>query len=184
MSSRRVNIVLLCEDSQHEAFVKRFLSDLGWDKRQIFVTKSPLASGSAEQWVKQRFPIELNIYRQRRQRAASAMITMIDADTKSIQERIKELEDECTKKQISFRTSGESVGIAVPKRNIETWIHFLNGSIVNEEEVYQKLNRERDCSPAVKNLVQLCRTTGLSKDSPSSLLEACIEYNERIKPLQ
>jgi len=29
MSSRRVKITLLCEDSQHEAFVRRFLKGMG-----------------------------------------------------------------------------------------------------------------------------------------------------------
>jgi len=61
MSSRRVQIVLLCEDSQHEAFVRRFLVGMGWETRGMRVEKSPSAGGSAEQWVRIRFPKELNI---------------------------------------------------------------------------------------------------------------------------
>lgn len=66
MNIRRVKIVLLCEDSQHEAFVRRFLKGMSWNTREIRVEKSPSAGGSAEQWVRENFPRELKIYRQRR----------------------------------------------------------------------------------------------------------------------
>ena len=49
MSIRRVKIVLLCEDSQQEAFTRRFLKGMGWNTRELRVEKSPSASGSAEQ---------------------------------------------------------------------------------------------------------------------------------------
>jgi len=183
MSKRRVKIVLLCEDSQHEAFVTRFLKGMGWNIRELRVEKSPSASGSAEQWVRKNFPNELSIYRQRKTRAASSLIAMIDADSKSVQDRINEFKDECRSKGISFRTYDEPVAIAVPKRNIETWIHYLNGEQVNEDITYPKLDRERSCKPAVDKLVRLCRSTGLAEDAPSALSAACDEYNTRIRPI-
>lgn len=184
MSARRVRIVLLCEDSQHEAFTTRFLEGMGWNKREIYVEKSPSAVGSAEQWVREKFPIELRIYRRRRQRAASALIAMIDADEKTIQDRIHEFERECNSMQIPFLANDEAVAIAVPKRNIETWIHYLNGNSVNEEAPYPKLARERHCKPAVKNLVEMCKSTGLEPDAPPALAVACNEYGTRIGPLR
>lgn len=183
MSIRRVKIVLLCEDSQHEAFTRRFLKGMGWNIRELRVEKSPSASGSAEQWVREEFPIELRIYRQRKQRAASALIAMIDADSRGVQDRINEFENECKAQQIPFRTRDEAVAIAVPKRNIETWIHYLNGEEVNEDATYHKLERERGCKPAVDNLVDLCTSSGLVADAPSALLAACDEYSMRIKPI-
>jgi len=65
MSSRRVKIVLLCEDSQQEAFTRRFLAGMGWNTRELRVEKSPSAKGSAEQWVREKFPSEIKVYRQR-----------------------------------------------------------------------------------------------------------------------
>ena len=183
MSIRRVKIVLLCEDSQHEAFTRRFLKGMGWNTREIRVEKSPSSLGSAEQWVREKFSDELSVYRQRRQKATSALIAMIDADTKSVQDRIIDFEAACNSRQIAFRAADEAVAIAVPKRNIETWIHFLSGESVNEENIYPKLNRERGCKPAVDRLVQLCRSTGLSPDAPYSLATACDEYNARIRPI-
>ncbi len=183
MTMRRVRIVLLCEDSQHEAFTRRFLKGMGWNIRELRVEKSPSAGGSAEQLVRQRFPKELQVYRDRKLRAASALIAMIDADSKGVPDRIAEFGNECKKREIPFRADDEAVGIAIPKRNIETWIHYLNGETVNEDDVYPKLDRERGCKPAVKKLVEWCKSTGLPTDAPSALSAACEEYNQRIKPM-
>lgn len=106
---------------------------------------------------------------------------MIDADLKSIQDRINEFEDACNSQQIPFRAVDEAVGIAVPRRNIETWIHYLDGELVNEQDPYPKLDRERGCKAAVDNLVQLCKSSGLTPDAPPALAAACDEYNIRIK---
>jgi len=183
MSIRRVRIVLLCEDSQQEAFTRRFLEGMGWDTRELRVEKSPSAKGSAEQWVRERFPNELKVYRQRKPKAASGLIALIDADAKEVQDRIHEFKEVCQTKTVPFREDNEAVAIGVPKRNIETWIHYLNGRQVNETEAYEKLERQRFCQPAVTNLVKLCKTTGLAKDAPSSLAAACDEYRNRIESL-
>lgn len=184
MSIRRVKIVLFCEDSQHEAFIRRFLKGMGWNTREIRVEKSPSPLGSAEQWVRENFPHELMAYRQRRQRAASALIAMIDADSRNVQDRINEFEEACNSMAIAFRASEEAVAIAVPKRNIETWVHYLNGKPVNEQDAYPKLERERECKPAVDHLVELCHLTGLNADAPQALAFACDEYNNRIIPMK
>jgi len=159
---------------------------MGWNTREIRVEKSPSALGSAEQWVREKFPDELSVYRQRRQQAASALIAMIDADTKNVQDRINDFETACNSRQIAFRAVDEAVAIAVPKRNIETWIHFLNGDEVDEnrDRPYPKLGRERGCKPAVDRLVQLCRSTGLTPDAPQALAMACDEYTNRIIPMR
>jgi len=177
MSTRRVKIVLLCEDSQHEAFTRRFLKGMGWNTRELRVEKSPSASGSAEQWVREKFPNELKFYRRRRKLADSALIAMIDADSKDVQDRIDEFEDACRSMQIPFRCNDEAVAMVVPKLNIETWIHYLNGKPVNEKDEYPKLDRERGCGLAVHHLVELCKSTGLKPDAPPALKAACIEYN-------
>jgi len=181
MTKRRVRMVILCEDSQQEAFIRRFLKGMGWNTRELRVEKSPSAGGAAEQWVRERFPDELMVYRQRRKRAASALILMIDADRKNVADRITEIRSECRLRQVPFREDGEAVGLAIPKRNIETWIHYLNGATVNEQDVYPKLDRERECRTAVTSLVLQCRTTGLSQDAPPALTAACDEYSGRIQ---
>lgn len=183
MSSRRVKIVILCEDSQQEAFTRRFLAGMGWNPRELRVEKSPSAKGSAEQWVREQFPNELKIYRQRRSMAASALIVVIDADKKEVQGRIDELTIACNAKDVPSRAQDEAVAFAVPKRNIETWIHYLNNQEANEEISYPKLDKERGCRPAVIRLVKLCKSSGISDSAPLSLAAACDEYRNKIKPL-
>jgi len=153
MSLRRVKITLLCEDSQHEAFARRFLQGMGWETREIRVEKSPGGAGSGEQWVRTRFPKELRAYRERTKKAASVLLVMMDADTFEVRSRITFLEQICREEQLDFRSEDESVAIIVPKRNIETWIHYLNGEKVNEVAAYPKMQKPRHCQSAVKKLL-------------------------------
>ena len=71
---RRVGTVLLCEDSQHEAFVRRFLKKRRLVTGHLRVEKCP--DGSAEQFVRKQYPIELAALRARY--AKSALIVVID----------------------------------------------------------------------------------------------------------
>jgi hypothetical protein len=184
MSTRRAQIVLLCEDLQQEVFIRRFLSGMGWNTRSIRSVISPAAKGAGEQWVRNTFPLELRVYRQRMHRAASGLIVAIDADTKGVQDRYDELKVACRAHQVDFMQNDEAVALVIPKRNIETWIHHLNGHMVDEEKVYPKLERERECQPAVSNLIASCRAGSPTDGMPPALKSACNAYNARIKPLQ
>jgi hypothetical protein len=75
------------------------------------------------------------------------------------------------------------VAVAVPRRNIETWIRYLNDEDVDEQTMYPKLRRDRECNQAVLRLVNLCKTIGLRDNAPPALMHACDEYNARIRPL-
>lgn len=182
MNARRTRLVIVCEDSQHEAFVRRFLEGMGWNKYELRVEKSPSARGSAEQWVRDTFTKELSVYRARH--ARSGFVTIIDADTNSVADRMRQLEKACTGAGMEFRRAEEAVAIFIPKRNIETWIHHLQGEMVDEETAYQKLIRARDCSKSVDVLVEQCKLTRLAASTPPSLSAACDEYHSRIRPLK
>ncbi len=71
--SRRVQIVLLCEDTQHEACLRRFLSAMGWETRTMRVEKAPGGRGSADQFVRREFRRELKAHRTRH--ASQAFVT-------------------------------------------------------------------------------------------------------------
>ncbi len=180
---RRVRLVLLCEDGQQECFVRRFLKAQGWQTREMYVLKSPAARGAAEQWVRERYPLELAEYRVRSTRAATGLMVMIDADAHRVEERKTELDAACEVRGVSPRRSEESVALLVPRRNIETWIHFLDGEAVDEEREYPKLQRERESRPAVARLHGYCTGPGLPEGAPDSLRTAGLEYKTRIKPL-
>jgi len=181
MRRRRVSIVILCEDNQHESFITRFLKGMGRKPWELRVEKSPSARGAADQYVREAFPKEMHVYHQRKHRAASALIAMVDADRKEVQERIAEFERECRVEGIPFRDNDDAVMFAVPKRNIETWIHHLMGEEVNETDGYPKLDRERECEDAVRTLATRCRSGQQAQNTPSSLATACQEYNQRMR---
>jgi len=178
MSKRKVSLVICCEDKQQECFARRFLKGVSWDYRQLFFRMSPDSKGSGEQWVREKFAKELNIYHTKQW--TYAIIAIIDGDTKGVEGRITQFNNICREKRVPVRSNNDAVAIIVPTRNIETWIHYLNGETVDEKTVYPKLEFESECQPAVENLVTMCKGNGLSQDAPPSLHSACDEYRSRI----
>ncbi len=137
MSRRRVKLVLLCEDSQHEAFLRRFFERAGWNPRAMRVEKSPKGRGAGEQWVRERFPRELQALRRRH--VAAILAAMVDADRSTVEERIAAFDAACSQTGVPPRRPDEPVAIFVPRRSIETWIAYLSGRDVNESQAYPKL---------------------------------------------
>jgi hypothetical protein len=94
----------------------------------------------------------------------------------SVDDRLAQLENELTNNSLPERGPDEKIGVFVPKRNIETWIHYLMGQTVNEDDVYTRLEKEGDCKPYVAELASNCRQhQPLPEDAPNSLKTACGE---------
>ena len=170
--------VIICEDTQQECFARRFLYGMGWKNQHLRIVKSPSAKGSAEQWVKDRYVNELGYYH--KTQITYAIIAIVDGDTIGVEGRIKQFEKTCIERGTQIRSDSAAVAIIVPTRNIETWIHYLQGKQVDETTVYPKLKYESECQPAVQKLLDLCKTTGLPTNAPNSLNAACAEYRTRI----
>ena len=178
--TRRVQLVLLCEDTQHEAFCRRFFSAMGWEMRLIRVEKSLGGRGSAEQFVRQRFPRELKAHRSRP--VSQAFVTMMDGDRHGVDARLELLNEACRAGEIDVRSAGERVAVFVPTWNIETWFAYLDGATVDEARSdYPRLTRERECQRHVDALTGMCRAGALRQPSPPSLDRACGEYRTRLE---
>src|SRR4051794_23033549 len=91
--SRRVQLVLLCEDKQHEAFARRFLNAMGWETRAMRVEKAPGGRGAGEQFVRERFPLELKAHRIRP--VSQALVVLVDGDREGSVARRQRLEQAC-----------------------------------------------------------------------------------------
>ncbi len=130
-------IILLVEDSHHRQFVFGYLRRLGFGTHAMRIVESPAGAGSAEQWVRKRFSVEVDACRARQ--AETKLIVLVDADTFTVHERISHL-DQALKEAGVPAVSHDSEDIArlVPKRNIETWILCLNGAPVNEDADYKR----------------------------------------------
>ena len=171
-----VKIVLLCEDKQTDVFVRRFLRHRNFDERDIRTLPLPDGRRSGEQWVRKRYPDELKVIRSRRD---AYLIVVVDADTGTTEDRRKQLETECRHKGVPSKTERDPVLLFVPRRNVETWIAYLGGSNVDEDRLYPKLKRERDCAEHARQLHEMCRVEQrLREPAPPSLREACGEYRK------
>ena len=168
-------IILLCEDKQTDCFVRKFLAHRNWGHRDILTLPVPGGAQSGEQWVRTRYPKELT-YIRRKQRAV--LLVVIDADTNTTRYRRTQLEQECREQGVPPNSPSDPVIIVVPRRNIETWFHFLkNDAPVDETRRYVRLNRESDCYPLADELHRICEVQQSLPDyAPQSLKEACREY--------
>ena len=179
--SRNVQIVLLCEDTQHEVFARRFLNKMGWSTRRMRVEKGSDRGGSAEQFIRKRFPIELAAYRSKRGSTGQALIVIVDGDNQGVKGRHDELDVACRAERGAPRRPGEQVAVFVPTWRIESWFAYLDGETVDEtKRDYPRLGRERDCQRHVDVLAKLCRNGKLREPAPASLVAACDEFNSRI----
>ena len=166
----RPQITVLCEDKQHGAFIRRFLERR---RRRVQRTLSTPNIGAGDQYVRDNYPEQLDAIRKRN----GILVVMIDGDNYSIAERLKQLDDACTQKGVPLRKDSDPVAIFVPKRNIETWLAYLDGKQVNETDEYPKLRRERECRRHVDVLEQMCTEGNLRTPALASLEVACREYN-------
>lgn len=165
--------MLLCEDKQHQTFVYRFLITMGWKGHQIRIRSS--RKGSAEQYVRDRFPTEL--VEQRRSSVSRALMVMMDGDKGGIRARKNELDDVCNSAKLMPRSTKERVAVFIPTWRIETWLAYLDGNTVNEtKRDYPRLRRPRDCQSHVNTLVDMCLKNQLRPPAPPSLADACREY--------
>jgi hypothetical protein len=178
--SRQVQLVLICEDNQHEAFVRRFLEGMGWDKRGMRVVKAPGGRGAGEQFVRLQFPAELRVQRSRP--VNQAVVVMMDGDNHGAAARLDQLDQACLDAGIPKPTGHERVAVFIPTWNIETWLAYLGGSQVDERQSnYPRLDRQRDCQRHVDELVRMCQARRLREPSPPSLEAACAEYRARLE---
>lgn len=179
MTQRKVRVTVLCEDRQQEVFARYFLEKRGFHPRKIRYLLLPKGTQSGEQYVRECYRTEVKAYRSNKNHLSIALIVLIDADNKSVAERLNQLDSALEDDSQAKRQQDEKIAVFVPKRNIETWIHYLQEETVDEETAYQKLEKEGDCKPGVEKLVNQC-DRGLAEDAPPSLHTACSEWQRII----
>lgn len=154
---RRVRLDVLCEDRQHESFVRKLLKGLGINLRQCQFDIAPSGQQSAEQYVRQNYPTLVAAYRRRNYQSDLGLVVLVDADANTVQERKDELDEALESEGESSREASDRVALFVPRRNIETWIWNLRGERVDEVSSYPRLERESNCKDAVTKLVEILR---------------------------
>jgi len=186
MMSKASQVIVLCEDKLQEVVVCRFLKK-GWGltNRQVRIVPQPHGEGSGEKHVRNTYPSELNAYRTRKKKAKTILIAVIDADKGTVAEHNMELEKACHLKGVTPRHKDDAVMHLIPRRHIETWLAYLDGQSVNENDSYKPSyefkHRESDCSELVYGFVHKCKNNTRIQNPPQSLNSACKEFSERVR---
>jgi hypothetical protein len=93
MTHKQTQIVILCEDRQQEIFARKYFEARGINRRKITPIICPSGKQSGEQYVRERYTEEVKTFR-RKQRENRALVIVIDADTQSVTNRLKQLDQQ------------------------------------------------------------------------------------------
>ena len=152
------------------------MKKMGWNTRDLRVEKASSGRGSAEQYVRKRFPTELQVLRSKGGEQVY-LIVMVDGDDRGVAGREASLASTCRENGIDPPSDPDHVLVCVPTWNIETWLSYLGGETVDERNAdYPRLDRPRDCKPMVDELVDMCRRGALRSPFPPSLEDTCARY--------
>jgi len=173
MADRYTEIVILCEDPMHWNFARRYLIRRGIEPQRIRVNMSPSGRGAGTHYVIENYPLEVKALRSRSYLRAG-LVAVIDADTSSVDERLRQLEESLGQHGQSDRDATERIALLSPKRNVETWIFHLLGNEANEEDDYKKRVSTSDIKQAVATFVDICPQKATEISLPS-LRHACNE---------
>lgn len=133
-------VIVLVEDNRQQQIIRRYLRRVGLDPHDMRFELP--TSGSGEQWVREQFPVEVAAYRNRRARAQTKLIIVIDADNLTVAERLVQLDQKLREAGIELIRDAEQVAKLIPRRNVETWILCLNMIEVNEDTDYKRTRHD------------------------------------------
>lgn len=187
--SKASEIIILCEDHLQKVFVQRFLKH-GWGIEQHLIRPVPCpragSGGAGEKYVRDEYPNQLKAYRTRH--AKTILIVVLDADAGTVSAHQRELDDACRRAEpaVTARLASEAVIHVIPKWHIETWLAYLDGTRVSEDQQYKAghafQGRESDCHVLIDKLATACKYGERLTDPPDSLVQACREF-DRIREL-
>jgi hypothetical protein len=80
-----------------------------------------------------------------------------DADAQTVEQRIQSLKNACDNADVPFREQTERIALIIPRRNIETWLAYLRGLDVDEQQEYPKYDHQSRCQGDVEHLNNMCR---------------------------
>lgn len=155
---RRYQWILVCEGNQDLNFFYHWLRAQGVPPGKIVRRAVGAGRGAGEQHVRLAYAREVLDLRSRAH-LALVLVVAIDADVLSVAERMAQLDAQVA------RGPQERVMLAIPRRNIETWIHYLSTPPADEQQDYKPKSAE-DCKQAARTLAQL---RAPPEDAPDSL---------------
>lgn len=166
--------LVLCEDKQQQYFVRHFLKECNIIGPKVSFEPLP-KEGSGEQYVRENYIKVLK--KSRSKNRAITAVVVIDADTKTVTERIDQLKRKCATENIPERNEADTLMILVPKRNIESWIEYYSSGHANESDTYRHFENVSESKPAIIQFTEDIKNGRLRTSTFVSLQHAQKEYN-------
>lgn len=181
MASRRTRVVVLCEGLADYRFAYRCLRLCGWREDQIIANISRSGRGSAFDHVLDSYPAE--VHANRKGQGQRDLLVLIDADTQPDGGRERQLAERLRSAGEPARRKGDRFALWVPRRQMETWVHFLKHGNADEQTDYKRAHavRDEDRQPAAQKFARmLARRQPLPTGAVRSMRKALDEF-ERIR---
>lgn len=169
-------VVILREDKQHGAFVRRLLIKLGRNKREIRELPPPANIKQGRAAVLEHLAQEVDQHRKGYCSTKSRrLVLIIDADDFSTVETKRQIQSKLTEAKLPAISSGEGVVQLIPKREIETWLDFLEGKSISEDDrPIQRKQCEGSIADPVQKFVDFVRQPHLMSDDVLPSLKAAV----------
>jgi hypothetical protein len=181
---RRTQLVVLCEDALQERFFRRLCGELRF-LRQVRFVLAPPGAGSAEQWVRSRYPLEMRAYRRQANHLTNGLLVSVDGDRLGVDARKSQLDSALAEDGQDVRRPDDRVAIFVPTWSIETWLLWLCGIEPIDEHTpykrdpsYQRRKEAREVGPV--QAAEAWFTSSQRPSAPASLVDGRTEM-ERLR---
>ena len=176
--NNKAQVFILCEDTVHYHFAKKYFELLGFNNRKIIGKYNPRGRsvGSGAEFVKDNYEKEIKAFHSKVNHLDYILVVIIDDDTKDSAKNLY---------QKYMPLPNETILIFSPVRNIESWFYYIDtgdfdveakdhqGRITDYKSQY-KGSKPTEFAKKLKN--EIC-ISGLPQNAPSSLHHACNEIN-------
>lgn len=138
--SQAAEIILLAEDVRQRKIIQRYLTKKrGYSHHCIRVIVPNTLKGETAglTFIRTQFPDQVEALRTYLKKRSTILIVVADADNETVEDRVQDLDKRLIDAQKPARKSGEPILFVIPRRNVETWMHFLEGNAVDESTDYK-----------------------------------------------
>jgi len=168
--------IVLCEDAQTKTFIRSFLLQHNIPSGKIHFRNYPVGKGCGEQFVREAYFIEARLLSSRYKFRREVLVVCSDADSYSVIQKAKSLDEKIAQFDKSWDRTKLPVLMWIPKREIETWIHYLRGEDVDEQTSYRHSGNPERCKKEAIRFKEYCQDVIEFSEVPSSMNFAKEEY--------
>jgi len=175
--SNKAQVFILCEDTVHYHFARKYFELLGFNSRKIKGKYNPKGRsvGSGAEYVKENYEKEIRAFHSKNY-LDYVLVVIIDDDTK---DNIRQIY------QKYVPLPNETILMFSPARNIESWFYYIDTGNFDAEDKDEKGNvtdyksQYRNSKPTefAKKLKNEICINGLPENAPASLHHACDQLN-------